>query len=71
MRSFAIVIRRAYFEAKKRRNYAKNVEGSSKQVCYMSIILWYNGKCTESSPWHFLVTKLGVGIWFNPNTHSL
>ena len=25
MRSFAIVIRRAYFEAKKRRNYAKNV----------------------------------------------
>ena len=25
MRSFAIVIRRAYFEAKKRRKYAKNV----------------------------------------------
>ena len=25
MRSFEIVIRRAYFEAKKRRNYAKNV----------------------------------------------
>ena len=25
MRSFAIVIRRAYFEGKKRRNYAKNV----------------------------------------------
>ena len=25
MRSFAIVICRAYFEAKKRRNYAKNV----------------------------------------------
>ena len=25
MRSFAIVIRRAYFEAKKRRNYAKTV----------------------------------------------
>ena len=25
MRSFAIVIRRAYFEAKKCRNYAKNV----------------------------------------------
>ena len=25
MRSFAIVIRRAYFEAKKHRNYARNV----------------------------------------------
>ena len=25
MRSFAIVIRRAYFEAKKRRKYVKNV----------------------------------------------
>ena len=25
MRSFAMVIRRAYFEAKKRRKYAKNV----------------------------------------------
>ena len=31
MRSFAIVIRRAYFEAKKRRKYAK--KRSSKQVC--------------------------------------
>ena len=33
MRSFAIVIRRAYFEAKKRRKYAKNV------VVNMSVLL--------------------------------
>ena len=34
MRSFAIVIHRAYFEAKKRRNYAKNVV-VSRTVCGM------------------------------------
>ena len=39
MRSFAIVIRRVYFEAKKRRKYAKNVvvnnnhNGSFTTVC--------------------------------------
>ena len=32
MRSFAIVIRRAYFEAKKRRNYAKNVVVNSSAI---------------------------------------
>ena len=34
MRSFAIVIRRAYFEAKKRRKYAKNVVVSRSGIVF-------------------------------------
>ena len=34
MFSFAIVIRRAYFEAKKRRKYAKNVVVNSSAICF-------------------------------------
>ena len=39
MRSFAIVIRRAYFEAKKRRNYAKNVIVNSSAPPRLDLIL--------------------------------
>ena len=40
MRSFAIVIRRAYFEAKKRRKYAKNVvvNRSAKDI-FLKVVL--------------------------------
>ena len=41
MRSFAIVIRRAYFEAKKRRKYAKNVVVSRSGLSnYALYCLW-------------------------------
>ena len=40
MRSFAIVIRRAYFEAKKRRKYAKNVVvNSSELITFGKVII--------------------------------
>ena len=50
MRSFAIVIRRAYFEAKKRRNYAKNVVVNSSEDC-SRVVVYLNSK--QVSSWKY------------------